>query len=258
MNEFHQAIQAEDHAGDLSVRECLMPLFRRKKTVIAVFLGVLTAILLFAALTGPTYSSHMAILVNRERLDPLVSTEATTQMITTSTPVTEEEVNSEVELLNSQDVLEKVVLANGLWVSKGFSLGDLLRPHASREDRIARAVKTLAKKLKIEVTTKTNLIEITYKSDDPQRSYAVLKSLGDFYTAKHVSVHRPAGSYEFFARETERYGNKDTTQSREGANRRAETWASQASLKQANHGHSPEGMPESASRHWCGESRFDE
>jgi uncharacterized protein involved in exopolysaccharide biosynthesis len=205
MNDFHHAIQAEDHAGDISVREFLMPLFRRKRIVIAVFLGILTAILLFAALTGPTYSSRMAILVNRERLDPLVSTEATTQMITTSTPVTEEEVNSEVALLNSQDVLEKVVLANGLWISKGFSLADLLRPHQSREDRIARAVKALARKLKIEVTTKTNLIEITYKSDDPQRSYAVLKSLGDFYTAKHVAVHRPAGSYEFFAHETERY-----------------------------------------------------
>jgi len=33
----------------------------------------------------------------------------------------------------------------------------------------------------------------------------VLKSLSELYMAKHVSVHRPAGSYEFFATETDKY-----------------------------------------------------
>jgi hypothetical protein len=46
---------------------------------------------------------------------------------------------------------------------------------------------------------------VKYSSPDPQRSYGVLKSLGEFYTQKHVAVHRPAGSYEFFARETQKY-----------------------------------------------------
>jgi hypothetical protein len=49
--------------------------------------------------------------------------------------------------------------------------------------------------------------------------------------------------------------NKNTTQAREGADYGAERRASQAGLKQANHGRSPEGMLESAWRHWCGESR---
>jgi uncharacterized protein involved in exopolysaccharide biosynthesis len=51
----------------------------------------------------------------------------------------------------------------------------------------------------------SNLIEITYKSPDPQLSYGVLKSLGDLYVEKHVAVHRPAGSLEFFAAETQKY-----------------------------------------------------
>jgi uncharacterized protein involved in exopolysaccharide biosynthesis len=33
----------------------------------------------------------------------------------------------------------------------------------------------------------------------------VLKSLGGLYTAKHVTVQRPAGSYQFFAQETQKY-----------------------------------------------------
>lgn len=200
-----QMVVANRGMADLSVRDFVMPVFRRKRLLILTFVSVLGAVILLALVSGPSYSSRMEILVNRERLDPLVSTEATTQIMTADNPVTPEEINSEVELLSSRDVLEQVVLANGLEKPRGFSLVDLLRPRQTKEDRIARAVKNLAKKLSIENIKNSNLIEITYKSPDPQLSYGVLKSLGDLYVAKHVAVHRPAGSYEFFAEETQKY-----------------------------------------------------
>jgi uncharacterized protein involved in exopolysaccharide biosynthesis len=190
---------------ELSLRDFALPLFRRKKLLIWTFIIVLVGIPLIALLGGPAYSSRMVILVNRERLDPLVSTEATTQLITTDNPVTPEEINSEVELLRSRDVLEQVVLANGLETSHGFSLADLLRPHQTREDRIAHAVKGLAQQLKVANIRNSNLIEITYKTPNPELSYKVLKSLGDLYVTKHVAVHRPTGSYQFFAQQTENY-----------------------------------------------------
>ena len=193
-------------SSDISLRDVLTPLFRRKRFLLITFISVVGAVILLGALMGPTYTSRMSILVNRERLDPLVSPEATTQMVTNSTPITDEEINSELELLLSRDVLEKVVIANGLdRPTEGWSLGKLLHPNQTREDRIARAVKGLAKSIKAEVVTKTNLIEVKYSSSNPQLSYGVLKSLGEFYTQKHVEVHRPAGSYEFFAGETQRY-----------------------------------------------------
>jgi len=200
-----QMVEANRGLADLSVRDFVVPAFRRKRLLILTFVSVLGAILLLALLLGPAYSSRMEILVNRERLDPLVSTEATTQIMTADNPVTPEEINSEVELLSSRDVLEQVVVANGLEQPRGFSLMDALRPRQTREDRIARAVKNLAKKLSIGNIKNSNLIEVTYKSPDPQLSYGVLKSLGDLYVAKHVAVHRPAGSYEFFAEETQKY-----------------------------------------------------
>jgi uncharacterized protein involved in exopolysaccharide biosynthesis len=192
-------------SSDLSLRDWVTPLFRRKRVLIGTFVGVLGAVTLLAGLGGPAYSSRMAILVNRERVDPLVSTEATTPIVSADNPVTQEEINSEVELLGSRDVLEKVVLATGLENPKGFSLIDFLMPFETRDNHIARAVKRLAKQIKIKPIKDSNLIEVTYKSPDPQLSYSVLKSLGDFYMAKHVEVHRPAGSFEFFANETEKY-----------------------------------------------------
>ena len=206
MRETNTQISLANGVRDLSVRDFVWPLFRRKRLLIVTFISVLGAVILLALLMGPAYSSRMEILVNRERLDPLVSTEATTQIMTADNPVTPEEINSEVELLSSRDVLEQVVLANGLNKKPtGFSLVEVLMPWQTPEDRMARAVKRLAKQLQIDNVKNSNLIEITYKSPDPQRSYGVLKSLGDLYVTKHVAVHRPAGSLEFFAAETQKY-----------------------------------------------------
>jgi len=193
---------------DLSIRDFINPLFRRKGLLISSFVGVFLVIVLAGIVSGPSFSARMVILINRERHDPLVSTEAPAQMITADNPVTPEEINSEVELLSSRDVLEQVVTGNGLDKPTGFSILDLLRPHQTDADRKARAVKKLAKKIKVANVNNSDLIEISYTSADAQQAYGVLKSLGDLYVAKHVAVHRPAGSEEFFARETQKYSGE--------------------------------------------------
>lgn len=191
---------------DISIRDVVAPLFRHKRALIGAFLAVFALVTVFGVLKGSSYRSHMAILVNRERLDPLVSTESTTQLVTTDTPVTPEEVNSEIQLLTSRDVLEKIARDNGMdKAPQGFSIAKILHPHRTEQDRLALAVKALASNIKAKVTTKTNVIDVTYASSNPQLAYGVLNSLGRHYTEKHVAVHRPAGSYEFFAGETQKY-----------------------------------------------------
>ena len=189
---------------EISIRDLIAPVFRRRRLIVLIFLGVFAAMTLLGLLSGPTYASRTVILVNRERQDPLVTTASTTQA-TMSLPMTEEEVNSEAELLTSRDILEQVVIENLLYQAHGFSIFDLLRPNQTKDDRIAGAVKGLAKKLKVEVVAKTNLIGVGYSSADPHLSYSVLKTLSDAYMAKHISVHRPTGSYDFFAKQTEQY-----------------------------------------------------
>ncbi len=189
----------------ISPRELVSPLFRRKKLLFMVFLATFAAIILLALCFPSPYKSQMSILVNRERQDPLVSTQNTTQMPQGAQEVTLEEITSEAALLQSQDLLEKVVLATGLAERHGFSVWYLLHPFQSKEDRVASAVKQLAKKLKVTNEINSNLIDVEYSSSDPHLSYAVLNSLGNFYLEKHVAVHHSPGSYQFFADETDRY-----------------------------------------------------
>lgn len=189
---------------ELSLRDVVAPLFRRKRTVALTFLSVFFLVLLAAWSMGPTYTSHTEILVNRERQDPMLTPEATVQAAP-SIPVTDQEINSEVELLLSRDVLEKVVAANKLDEEPSGWLSTKLHPNQTQIERTARAVRSLAKRLKVKPVPKTSLIDVEYSSSDPRVADSVLASLGDAYIQKHVAVHRPSGSFELFSDQADRY-----------------------------------------------------
>jgi len=57
----------------------------------------------------------------------------------------------------------------------------------------------------VEPVQKTNLIQVTYKSTNPEQAAQVLTTLANLYLEKHVAVHRPPGALDFFKQEAERY-----------------------------------------------------
>jgi uncharacterized protein involved in exopolysaccharide biosynthesis len=73
------------------------------------------------------------------------------------------------------------------------------------EKKISVAVAALENKLHIEPLKKTNLIQVTYDSRDPQLAARVLRTLGNLYLEKTVAVHRPPGAFEFFQAESQHY-----------------------------------------------------
>jgi uncharacterized protein involved in exopolysaccharide biosynthesis len=128
--------------------------------------------------------------------------------------VTEEEINSEVELLKSRDLLEKLVLACDLLQHKNGSAWSrvlaAMSVHAGartpeKDARIAKAVVALENRLKVDVVKKTNLIAVNYESPDPELAARVLTTLANLYLEKHVTVHRPPGALDFFQQRTQEY-----------------------------------------------------
>ena len=81
--------------------------------------------------------------------------------------LTDEEVNSEAELLKSRDVLEQVVLANGHAEGTWQILSRLLPSPADGGGSCRASRAMLASKIKVETPPKTDLIEVTYSSSDP-------------------------------------------------------------------------------------------
>ncbi len=210
MTQANPARLLEGATNEATLRDLVSPLFRHRRLATFCFLGFLVCSIAAAVLLSRKYESKMEILVNRERLDPVVTTESTTQLPQMAPQVTEEEINSEVELLQSRDVLEKVVLACGLqnassdsWFSNSWF--SKLLPGHDKGSEVDRAVETLGKQLKVKIVPKTNLINVSYRSKDPKLAFEVLNNLANLYLEKHVAVHRPAGSYEFFTKEADRY-----------------------------------------------------
>src|ERR1700676_4011906 len=99
---------------------------RHRRFVALSFLGVFFGATRLAFLAPPSSQAHVKILVKRDRLDPLVSADSSSPMPQIATYVTDMEVNSEVELIKSRDLLEKVVVAWGL----GHTGGRFLAPRS--------------------------------------------------------------------------------------------------------------------------------
>jgi uncharacterized protein involved in exopolysaccharide biosynthesis len=187
------------------MRDVLTPLFRRRRLLILTFCGVFLGAIAAAFLLSSQYEASMEILVNRDRMDPVVTAEQFSQTTPVAPPLTEEDINSEVELLQSADLLQKVVVANKLQDKEKDSILAKLTPKKDEAYYVSEAVKHLGKKLKVEAVKKTNMIQVTYQSSNPQLAYGVLNTLSNVYLEKHVFVHRPVGAYDFFAKETDRY-----------------------------------------------------
>jgi len=89
-----------------SLRDVVTAAFRRRRLMGIVFVGVLAGAIAEAFLTPPKYVSEMKVLVKRERSDPTLSPTASGAP---QPVVTEEDLNSEVELLKSRDLMDRVV-----------------------------------------------------------------------------------------------------------------------------------------------------
>jgi len=143
----------------------------------------------------PRYKAETSILVRHDRVDPVVSS----RQDGASSPeqgVTDADINSECELLTSNDLLENVAILGGK-ASKG---GD-----ATAQRKLARAVRQLKSHLSVARVGRSNLIRVEYSSSDPREASETLNHLTALYLQKHVEVHRPAVQHGFFEQQAESY-----------------------------------------------------
>lgn len=181
-----------------TLRDIVAVLFRQRRPMLIAFTLVVFAV----AISGiwiPRYEAQMKILVLRQRSDSMVTPSANAPSRFTNDQVSEEDLNSEVELLNSDDLLRKVVLTARL---SGISGSQTDRENGIR---IATAVRALGKDLKIEPLRKTNVISVTYQARDPKKAEEVLKALAAAYMEKHLEMHNPSGEFKFFDQQSDQY-----------------------------------------------------
>jgi uncharacterized protein involved in exopolysaccharide biosynthesis len=180
-------------------RELAATLFRHPRLVSAVFGFVLVAAMIFV-LFSARYESHFMVLLRRGRYDPVVSSQPPSPMDFTRPDITEEELNSEVELLRDEDLLQQVVIMAKLIPAE--------TPNSVRPAEVEHAVHKLLRRLDVEALKKSNLIQVSYKDTSPERSARVLSALSTLYMKRHTNLQRPAGEIYFFDQQTAASGKR--------------------------------------------------
>ncbi len=172
---------------------------RHWRLMLLVFFGCIGLAGLVTIVLPRRYESRLKLLVNNERADLVITPDKGPSMAPIG-EVDEAEVNSEMELLRSRDILQAIV--NDAKLYRPYEKGKPLAPsHLS----VQRAVLRLEKDLNVSALRKTNIIEVRYRTGDPDQAAFVLSDLTNRYLTKHLLVHSAPGTYKFFADEVANY-----------------------------------------------------
>jgi len=181
---------------EMSVSGFLDILAEHRELFLAIFLCVLAAGAAYIFGFPKKYASTMELLVTNNRSTPAISpgkTDATGAV----QEVTEEQLNSEAEILKSADVLDPVV--DPTWTLDK-------KPHTAEEQqRHERAVGLLRKELQVTPVRKSYLLSVQLTTTDPNQSTQLLSRLLTSFLDEKRRLIQPAGLSQMFAQQAEQY-----------------------------------------------------
>ncbi|MCU1326052.1 MAG: lipopolysaccharide biosynthesis protein, partial [Bryobacterales bacterium] len=187
--------------GRSPLRDIVAIVARRKWQIAAVFAVSISLVAYWTFSQPKQYEARMKVFVKNFRADMVVSGASTAQ---TSPPseVSEAKINTEIELLGSNDLLRQVATASKLATlesPQGSAPGD------QQQFQLERAVARLHRDLKISPVRKADIIEIDYVANNPHQVITVLTQLAASYLEAHVRIHGSPGTYEFFSKQADHY-----------------------------------------------------
>ena len=192
--EIFQDWTASDRTG--AGLNTIVQLWKRNKLMMkSVFLIIFAATVAWLFIAPPTYEAVVKIFVKRARIEGLPDRDT----VAPRAEVSESDIRSEIEILRSRQLLERVVTQ--LHLMPPSTAADVPSRPA-----VALAVRKLEQHLRITPVTKTNIITISYASRDPNEAANILRSLTTFYLEKHTALHRSQETSQFFGDQARRYG----------------------------------------------------
>lgn len=161
----------------------LTTLFKHKKAVLWVFLGVVFSGLAYLLIAEPKYESEAQLIVRfGDRSIPEVARTPTTEM----TPSDRHEiVLAHAAMLSSHDLAQKTIEAFGLQTV----YPDIVDDPPTRWTPMDEAVKRFMDKLSVDVGTQDNIITVSYLHPDKQLAHDIVQKLIDLYVAQQTLVY---------------------------------------------------------------------
>jgi uncharacterized protein involved in exopolysaccharide biosynthesis len=181
----------------VSAKSLVVVLFRQWKVFSIIFSTVLLLGAIYIFGSHKKYVSEMKLLVQNSRSAEVISAGRVEAPAFVS-EVSEEQLNSELVVLQSADVLNEVV-------EPGWGqIPSFRRPRAVLMQHEG-AVAALRKNLVVFPIRKSHLISVQLTPRDPNESILTLRKLLMAYLDKKREIGRPEGASQFFVQEADRY-----------------------------------------------------
>jgi len=217
----------EYKVANKSLRDLLYIIFKHKGKIVLVSLAVTALAVFVISRQVPVYESTAKVLVKegRENSTPTTAIMAVPERIVDITR--QEDVNSEIEILRSRLLAERVVEKLGVDLTESSSGPDKMKERSAAVQslhRIAHELKNLfhtlfpsvfpapsplsglesallrlQKNLEVNLIQNSNVIQISFSDPNPHVSADVVNTLLDFYLDQHLLVHKTPGAYQFFS-----------------------------------------------------------
>ena len=184
-----------------SLRELAYVFFRRKWVIMGLFLATVIPVTVYTFRIPPSYVAKSRLLIKPGRENIYVSPvghPAGTHPPTIVQRVAEI-ITSEIEILKSRILVRRAVEQIGI-----ASLFPRMLPESSvvadakASARVEAAVNRALASLSARRMRDADIIEVAFKSDDPDVSANFLTVLIDRYLERHLEVHQSGQSYDFF------------------------------------------------------------
>lgn len=165
---------------DITAREFLAVLFRQQRILVSVLVAVVLVVATVTVITPPTYEARTTLLVKFGREYAYHPEVGELKPAIALTP--EEVLNSEIQILNSTDLIEQVVetLTIPALYPRRFQTGSQLSLDDARQ--------RFAKSLSVEAVRKSNVIQLSFRHSDPKLAVRALNLLVELYKEKHLKV----------------------------------------------------------------------
>jgi len=208
---------SQESTRKISLRDVLMVICSKLHVFLGIYACIVITTVALAFLLPPVYQVTGGILV-KPFLEPNLKLFAPAPTNVRANPVMPQDVNSEVNILKSPQLLRRVVQELNLqkpdWPDTLLgqavefikdNLRDLLvdlglSVQVSPEDQ---AVQTLEEKLDIKPVTLSNMIEVSLRGTSPKKITKVLNTFLEDYIDFHIQVYRVKGAKDFYARQAE-------------------------------------------------------
>lgn len=196
---------------EVTARDILRVVFKQKWPILGLYGFILIASALICFFWPPSYVASVRFLVTHRREEPLVSADQDSVRMLTQQTVTEQDLNSEMEIIKSPIVLEKTVKDMNLQnLPVPFYIRALNAPFNSVRHvydsyhskpyptPTVRSVGKLAQSLQITPEKESHIIDVNLRWGDPRLAQQILEALTNNYLAQHLLVHRGPNTSELF------------------------------------------------------------